>query len=277
MVYMPITIPTTFVRAVRGLGDAQSDHTACLAAQAGYQAALAMWTKDKAAYDTAVKARSAAIAGQAASYAAAMAAYQTNHAKWVKVKAAHDAWAAAMAGKYSGYAGTVARLLSLYPAIKLAAGAPPCVSSTVHTQYVNACNASRLHGLGAYNWSPYNACFVSAYPVCTTDPVEPIKPGPEPQPPVVPVAPAAIAPLRQAPTAPAACAALPAAAAATAPVTTTSTVAPLPVPQVVPSDVVTEASLAPTAKSSGGLLVAGLLAAAVAGGIYLVARRKRAA
>jgi hypothetical protein len=277
MAYTSIVYPTTFVRPIRttryALGVTRAEYSACLSAQATYSAELAAWNKNKAAYDAAVKARNATLAGQAASYAAAMAAYQAAHAAWVKRKATHDAWVAAMAGKYSGYSMAAASLLQKYPNVKLAAGAPPCVSSTVHSTYAAGCAASTLHGLGAYSWAPYNACFVAAYPVCTTDPVEPPLPGSEPQPPATPTQPAAIAPLRAQPTPPPAC--TPPAQAA-APVPTVVTVLPQPEPDHALPPELTEASLAPSSKASGGLLVAGLVVAAI-GGIYLITRRKRAA
>jgi len=268
MAYASIVFPTTRLQPIRqGFGDAQSDYSACLAAQSAYQMDLAKWTKEKAAYDAAVAARNATLAGQASSYASALASYTARHALWVKAKQLHDAWSAQMAGKYSGYALSVAALLKRYPNVKLAAGAPACVSTTVHGTAAAACEASTLHGLGAYDWSPYNPCFVSAYPVCTTDPPEPPKPGTEPLPPTAPKPPAALTiTLRSKPTPPASCAAPPAAPA------------PLPVPTLVPADQVDQidASLAPQSASSGGLLMMGLVALAVGTGAYLVLRRKPA-
>lgn len=279
-------------RSLFGLGTtvSQTDYQICMAQQSAIRAAHDKWLNEKAVRDQMVADRETLIAANQKQYEIDYQTYLTSWSKWDILNKQMLGWAGALAGKYSSYSMAVTSLLKKYPSVKLPNGAPRCVPKTVHDDYVKKCatlSRTFVHGLGAdFDWSTYNACFVSQYPVCTADPPRPLDPGPEPQPPTKPVIPPAIPPLRPEPSKPVACSKPTATTAAAPPPPPPPAPIPAPTPKPVvstaapsmtplPSDVTTEAMLPTESRAGGGLLMAGLLAMAVGGGIYLLARKKR--
>lgn len=263
---------------IRGLGDASYD-----AALAAYNSDHAAWVQEQAAYNRALQAFAGQSAAQNAAYASAVAGYNAAYANWQAQQAAYTQALAlaegAARGIVMGYASATTAAQKAYPALLIPSDYSGCVTQAQHDAWVNACASSNVKGIGSTPTGP--ACALAMLAVCQAMPALPASPPPAPVPPSSPASLAAPAPLRPEPQPPA----LPAPSPLT-PMTTTMSTTPAAIPPsttpTTPS--VTQDPYAPVpvlpadfdpvivvgTPTSAGILSNGLLLVVLAAGGYAV-------
>lgn len=258
----------------RGLGDAAYD-----AAMAQYQSDHSVWQRQANDYAIAQSNYQTAMSSLHQDYINALSAYQADLAKWTAEKAAYTAAYNAASNQNRTTQMTLGMqqnsVLQQYPSIVIPQGYAGCVSQAQHDAWAATCSAmTSVRGLGAaVPTGP--ECGLAQLPVCpfvvpmpaplrpqpapppAPRPLTPpTPPGPEPQPPAAPP-PSALGPPPQQ---------IPASNPSPGPSVTQNPYSDT-TPLLAPSPT---ATAAPTA--SAGLLSNGLLLVALAGGSYLLYR-----